>query len=122
MEEIIKLINENKINMVQKELLKKDPADIAHLIEELDPEKGLIIFRILPKDTAVEVFAHISKEHQIHIGQSITSDELSNIVDDLYLDDSVDFLEELPANMVKQILRNTEKIGIMGCFDVSTGR
>lgn len=109
MQDIIELINANKINLAQKELLNKAPADIAYLIEELDSEKGLIIFRILPKDTAVDVFSHISKEHQIHIGQSITSEELSKIVDELYLDDSVDFLEELPANMVKQILRNTEK-------------
>lgn len=109
MDNIVKLIDENKINTAQKELLKCDPADIAFLLEQLDPEKSLIVFRILPKDTAVEVFAHISKESQIHIGQSITTEELSKIVDELYLDDSVDFLEELPANMVKQILRNTEK-------------
>ncbi len=109
MEKIVELINENKINLAQKELLDKDPIDIAYLLEELDPEKSLIVFRILPKDTAVEVFSHISKESQIHIGQSITSNELSNIVNELYLDDSVDFLEELPANMVKKILQNTEK-------------
>lgn len=109
MEKIVELINQNKINSAQKELLDKDPIDIAYLLEELDPEKSLIVFRILPKDTAVDVFSHISKESQIHIGQSITSDELSNIVNELYLDDSVDFLEELPANMVKKILQNTEK-------------
>lgn len=109
MERIVELINENKINIAQKELLEKDPVDIAYLLEELDSEKSLIVFRILPKDTAVEVFSHISKESQVHIGQSITSEELTNIVNELYLDDSVDFLEELPANMVKKILQNTEK-------------
>ncbi len=109
MEKIKELINNNKLNAVQKELLKLAPADVAFLLEELDPDKTLIVFRILPKDTAVDVFSHMSKESQVHIGQSITSEELSNIVGELYLDDSVDFLEELPANMVKQILKNTEK-------------
>ena len=109
MEKIIELINENLINEARKELLVMDPVDIAALLERLDSEKILIIFRILPKDVGVDVFSHISKESQIHIGQSITSNELSNIVDELYLDDSVDFLEELPANMVKKILQNTEK-------------
>lgn len=108
MDKIIELIKENKINTVQHELLERDPADIAYLIEELDSENALMVFRILPKDTAVEVFAHISRESQLHIGQSITSGELTNIVDELYLDDSVDFLEELPANMVKKILENTD--------------
>lgn len=109
MEEIIDLINNNKINETRERLLELEPVDIALLLEELDPEKSLITFRILPKDIAVEVFSFISKEKQLHIGQSITSEELSKIVDELYLDDSVDFLDELPANMVKQILRNTEK-------------
>lgn len=109
MKEIIDLINNNKINETRERLLELEPVDIALLLEELDPEKSLITFRILPKDIAVEVFSFISKEQQIHIGQSITSDELSRIVDELYLDDSVDFLEELPANMVKKILQNTEK-------------
>ena len=109
MEKIIELINENLINEARKELLVMDPVDVAALLERLDSEKILIIFRILPKDVGVDVFSHISKESQIHIGQSITSNELSNIVDELYLDDSVDFLEELPANMVKKILQNTEK-------------
>ena len=101
MEKIIELINENLINEARKELLVMDPVDVAALLERLDSEKILIIFRILPKDVGVDVFSHISKESQIHIGQSITSNELSNIVDELYLDDSVDFLEELPANMGK---------------------
>ncbi len=109
MEKIIELINENLINEARKELLVMDPVDVAALLERLDSEKILIIFRILPKDVGVDVFSHICKESQIHIGQSITSNELSNIVDELYLDDSVDFLEELPANMVKKILQNTEK-------------
>lgn len=109
MEKIIELIEENKINEARKQLLDMEPVDIADLLEKLDSEKSLIIFRILPKDKAVDVFSHISKESQIHIGQSITSNELSNIVEELYLDDSVDFLEELPANMVKKILKNTEK-------------
>lgn len=109
MREIIDLINNNKINESRERLLELDPIDIAFLLEELDPEKSLITFRILPKDISVEVFSHISKEQQVHIGQSITSGELSNIVNELYLDDSVDFLEELPANMVKKILQNTER-------------
>ena len=109
MKEIIDLINNNKINETRERLLELEPVDIALLLEELDPEKSLITFRILPKDVAVEVFSFISKEQQLHIGQSITSAELSKIVDELYLDDSVDFLDELPANMVTKILKNTEK-------------
>ena len=109
MEEILELINENKLTKAREKLMEQNPADIAFFLEELDSEKLLIAFRILPKDLAVDIFSHISTDQQRHIGESITDKELSNIIDELYLDDTVDFLEELPANIVKKILQNTEK-------------
>ena len=93
---------------LKQELNEEQPANIAEYFEELTAEKQLFIFRLLSKDVAAEVFSYMDNDTQEHIVQSITDREVRNIVDEMFLDDTVDFLEEAPANLVKKVLRNTD--------------
>lgn len=90
------------------ELNDEQPANVAEYFEELTDEKQLFIFRLLTKDQAAEVFSYMDSDTQEHIVHSITDREVRNIVDEMFLDDTVDFLEEAPANLVKKVLRNTD--------------
>lgn len=93
---------------LKEELNSEQPANIAEYFEELTAEKQLFIFRLLTKDMAAEVFSYMDSDTQEHIVHSITDREVRNIVDEMFLDDTVDFLEEAPANLVKKVLRNTD--------------
>ncbi|CCJ34010.1 MULTISPECIES: magnesium transporter [Caloramator] len=110
MKNIIELINQKKFLEAREELAKKNVVDIAALLSEIkDKELVVKIFRILPKDIAADVFSYMEHEQKLFIINSITDAEVANIINDLYIDDTVDFLEELPANMVKKILKNTDE-------------
>ncbi|MHB1315128.1 MAG: magnesium transporter [Christensenellales bacterium] len=112
-DEIIELVKENKFSAARKLLLTMNAVDIAVLFEEiLDEEEAAILiklFRMLPKSIAADVFANASSEQQMHIVTSISDREMQGIMDELYLDDVVDMLEEMPANVVKKVLRNTDE-------------
>lgn len=108
-ETIMKLIEENRYKEIRSEITGMNIVDIAHLLMELDNKRILILFRILPKEMAVGVFSYISLELQQYIIESITDREINNIVGELFLDDAVDFLEEMPSNVVKKVLRNTDE-------------
>lgn len=109
MERVLELIRENKLIQARNELKDMNVVDIAHLLDETSQEKMLIIFRILPKDISADVFSYLSYEQQRYIIESITDKEIKTIVDELYLDDTIDFLEELPANVVKKVIKNTDE-------------
>lgn len=110
MDEILKeLIESKKYLQVRNQLIEMNIVDIAQILEELDKEKLLILFRILPKEIAAGVFTYISNELQQYIIESITDKETSSIIDQLFLDDTVDFLEEMPSNVVKKVLKNTDE-------------
>ena len=79
--------------------------DIARFIEELPTERALLAFRTLPKDLEMDVFAELDGDTQQHIIASMTDQELSTIMEELWVDDAVDMLEELPATLVKKVLR-----------------
>ncbi len=84
--------------------------DIAEFITDLDDDKIAVkIFRILPKDISADVFSYLDTDKQTVIVQSITDSEIERLMDDLYVDDAVDFLEEVPANIVRRVLANTDK-------------
>ena len=84
--------------------------DIAEFIMDLDDDKLAVkIFRILSKDISADVFAYLEPDRQSVIVQSITDSEIERLMDDLFLDDAVDFLEEVPANIVRRVLANTDK-------------
>lgn len=106
-EELLKLAEEKKYRQLKAILLEENEVDIAAFIEELDSERTVIVFRMLPKDLATDVFAELPVEKQSHIINSITDRELSEIMEELYVDDAVDMLEELPATVVRRVLLNT---------------
>ena len=108
-ERIIELMKDKKFKDVRTEILELNTVNIADILEELEITEALILFRMLPKDVSVEVFAYLSNEQQMNIISSITDKEIKHIMDELYFDDMIDFIEELPANIVKKILRNTKE-------------
>jgi len=107
MEEIIELLEQNKLAELKEILINENPIDIADVFEDFPKEKYLIIFKLLPKDFSSEVFSYLSPEKQQEVIENITDDEIKFIVEDMYLDDTVDFIEEMPANIVDKILKNT---------------
>ena len=108
MEHLLDLAKEKKYRLLKEELVELNEVDIASFIEELDSERTVIVFRMLPKALATEVFAELPVDKQSHIINSITDKELSEIVDELYVDDAVDLVEELPATVVRRVLQNTK--------------
>lgn len=106
MEELMDLLFTRQFRKLKDILTEMNEVDIATFIEELDSEKTVIVFRMLPKELASDVFACLEVDKQEHIINSITDYELGTIVDDLFVDDAVDMLEELPANVVKRVLKN----------------
>lgn len=112
-EKIIELLEEKSYFKARDEILKYNEVDIGEILEEvleqLEVEKTVIIFRMLPKDIAVEVFSYLPTDDQIEIVQAITDREISYIIQELDFDDKIDVLEELPANIVDKILEKTPK-------------
>ena len=88
-------------------LLPMEAADIAALCGELD-EKVALVFRLLPKELAAEVFVELDSDQQELLIQSFSNTELKEVLDELYLDDTVDIVEEMPANVVKRILKHSD--------------
>ena len=107
MEEIVELLEQNKLAELKEIFINENPIDIADVFEDFPKEKYLIIFKLLPKDFSSEVFSYLSPEKQQDVIENITDDEIKFIVEDMYLDDTVDFIEEMPANIVDKILKNT---------------
>lgn len=108
-EMILNFIEQGKYAEVRKEVVDMNVVDIAQLFEEIDQQKLLVIFRILPKEIASGVFSYIPYELQRYIIESITDKEIKSILDELFFDDTIDFLEEMPSNIVKKVLKNTDE-------------
>ena len=86
------------------------PVDIAEGLEEVeDSSKVIKLFRMLPKDIASDVFSYMTSEQQQLIAESATNAEIKALVDDMFMDDAVDFLKEMPANVVKKVLQNADE-------------
>ena len=105
-EVLFDLVSRKQFRQLKDELCEMNEFDIASFLEELDSDKQIIIFRMLPKELASDVFACLEVETQEHIINSITDKELAYIIEELYVDDAVDMLEELPATIVKRVLQN----------------
>lgn len=102
--QFLELIEQKKYIQIKKQLSEMNEVDVAELLDPLDTHMTLLIFRMLPKDLAVEVFSHFSKEQQLGIINLITDKELEHIIDELFFDDMIDLMEEMPANIVNKIL------------------
>ena len=105
-EALLTLVRERQFRTLRQELSEMNEVDVAAFIEELDPEKTVVVFRMLPKELASDVFACLELDKQQHIVNSITDKELTSIIEDLSVDDAVDMVEELPANIVRRVLQN----------------
>jgi len=107
-EELIELINEGSLDISKLKILLSDmnTVDIAEIFEEMDREKNVQMFRILPKAIASDVFSYINTDHQQTIIEALTDSEIGEIINKLFVDDAVDFIEEMPANVVKRVLQN----------------
>ncbi len=104
------LLESNNLKLLKDELSDMAYPDIAEFFMEFDDEKTVVrLFRILPKDISADVFAYLDLDNQQAIVQSITDSEIQRLMDDLFVDDAVDFLEEVPANIVRRVLANTDK-------------
>ncbi len=100
------LLNSRQFRKLRETMAEMNEVDIAEFIEDLDMEKKVLVYRMLPKELAADVFSFLEVEDQEHIINSITDYELGKIVEDLYVDDAVDMLEELPAIVVRRVLQN----------------
>ena len=108
--ELLELMNSGKLQDFKKKAKECLPVDIAEGLEEIeDSGKVLKLFRMLPKDISSDVFSYMSSDQQQLIAESATNAELKALVDDMFLDDTVDFLEEMPANVAKKVLQNADE-------------
>jgi len=103
-DELKNLLEKKQLREIKIKISELNENDIAAFLEELDTEKATVVFRLLPKDLATDVFACMSIEFQKSIIDSVTDKELVAIIEDLAVDDAVDILEELPSNIVSKIL------------------
>ena len=103
-EELKELLDTKQYTGLRQKLMELNEADIAAIMEEMDNQEMLKIFRILPKDLAAEVFAYMEVENQQFIITSLSERDAANIIDNLMADDATDLLEEMPASVVKKLL------------------
>ncbi|MBE5893522.1 MAG: magnesium transporter [Lachnospiraceae bacterium] len=106
LEELLTLLEGKQYTKLRQFLAELNEADIALLMEELEEEVMLKVFRMLPKDLAADVFSYLEVENQQMIITSLSDKEAGNVINNLMADDAVNLLEEMPANVVKKLLRS----------------
>ena len=104
-DELAELLDKRDMKSLQRRMEEMNEFDVAEFLTEIDDNKMPMVFRLLSKETAAEVFANFDAPEQERIINSITDSELAGIVEELYVDDAVDMMEELPANVVKRVMR-----------------
>lgn len=111
-EELVETVEENlhnrKFGKIRDLFTSMEPADIAILLSGTDPRTRRILFRILPKELAAETFVEMDSDEQEHLINAFSERELKDVLDELFVDDAVDIIEEMPANVVKRILKHTD--------------
>ena len=108
-EDLLALVEEKRFRELKAILGEMNEVDIAEFVGELDPEKLVLVFRLLPRELAAEVFTYLEdSEDQERLINALSDRELREFLDELYLDDTVDIIEDMPANVVSRILRNTD--------------
>ena len=107
--EIIDELQNKKFSSLKPILAEMEPIEIAEILNEIDEEKVPVLFRILPKDLASDVFVYMDSDVQEILIKAFTDKELGGIINDLFADDTVDLIEEMPSNVVRKILRVADK-------------
>ena len=108
-EELSGLLDAQRMKELQNRLEEMNEFDVAEFLTEVDTQRMPMVFRLLSKGKAAEVFANLEAPEQELIINSITDSELGAIIEDLYVDDAVDMMEELPANVVKRVMRTATR-------------
>ncbi|HHV96131.1 MAG TPA: magnesium transporter [Clostridiaceae bacterium] len=109
-EKLNQLLLDKDYVVLKNELKNTQPVDIAQYLNELNSKQTLLVFRLLPKELAADAFSHLSVKKQAELVELVQDTELEAILDDLFFDDKIDLLEEMPANVVKKILKNTSSV------------
>ena len=106
---LLELVENRQLRLLKQELGGMNEVDIAGFLDELSAEQMLLVFRLLPKELAAEVFACLEdRDDQQKLIQALSDRELRDVLDELFLDDTVDLIEDMPANVVPRILRNCD--------------
>ena len=106
-EKIIELLSQNNYKELKVLLRESNEADVAECLNELEKEDLAIVFRLLNKDEAADIFARMDDGSQEMLVELMSDSELASIISKLYVDDAADLIEELPANLVTKVLKNT---------------
>jgi magnesium transporter len=106
---ILELLVQKNYKKLKEFLSEENPADIAEIISELDENDAILVFRLLNKDMGAEVFAYMDKDTHIGILENINEEEITYLMNNLFMDDTVDILSELPANYVTRVLQNVSE-------------
>ena len=105
---LLKMLEEKKYAALRDILVVMNPADIAALFDDMEEDRIPLLFRLLPKELAAESFVEMESDAQELLIRSFSDNELKQIVDELYVDDAADLVEEMPANVVKRILKQAD--------------
>ena len=108
LDKILELLENKDFPQLGNLLKDMNPADVAELFEDLPREKMALVFRLLPKELAADAFAYMNPDEQTVLVDAFSDMELHDVVNELYVDDAADMIEEMPANLVKRILRHTD--------------
>ena len=109
-ERVLTLLNDRQYVALRELLSDMHVADIAEVFSEIDDRDSMLrLFRLLPKETSAETFAYLEPDVQQNMIEAMTDVELRSILDEMFLDDCVDLIEEMPANVVQRVMRNTTK-------------
>ncbi len=104
--ELLELIERKEYNEAHARLNDMNEVDIAQWLADIEEDpRLLLVFRMLPKETAADVFSYLTHDLQQKIVEGLTDKELARVIDELFLDDTVDFVEEMPASIVKRVVR-----------------
>ena len=103
-ERLDQLLNSNRHGELRGALMMLNEVDIAEYLSTLEPEKVLLVYRLLPKDISADVFSYMDGDQREKLLDSIGDEEISRLMEEMFIDDAVDFLEELPVGVVKRIL------------------
>ena len=106
-DQIIKFLEERNFKELKEELENLHPVDLVDAMEELDKKQRMLVFRLLSKEEAAEVFTDMNSDMREELLEALTDSELKEIMDEMYVDDTVDVLEEMPANVVDRLLMAT---------------
>ena len=106
-EKIIELLSQNNYKELKALLRESNEADVAECLNELEKEDLAIVFRLLNKDEAADIFARMDDGSQEMLVELMSDSELASIISKLYVDDAADLIEDLPANLVTKVLKNT---------------